>query len=157
MGARKGGSCLAGGDVGGDGVVAAEDMTQLRTAGRAVGIQGHEPERLVAELSTMTGHVTHGSFATMAIAILHPGDLSVTYGSAGHPPMLLRHGRSGTVTRLSCASGPALGTVDDATYVQGQATLDHGDVLLMYTDGLVERRGEDIDDGIARVEERVRQ
>lgn len=151
----QGGIYLAVGDVLGHGLLAAEDMTQLRNAGRTLAIQGHEPGRLLAELSTVTGHATHGSFATMAIAILNPLDCSVTYGSAGHPPMLVRHGSDGSVTRLSRASGPALGADENASYTQGLTKLDRGDVLLMYTDGLVERRGEDIDDGIARVEEHL--
>jgi serine phosphatase RsbU (regulator of sigma subunit) len=142
---------LAVGDVVGHGLAAAEDMTQLRNAGRALAIQGLGPGRMLAELSTLTGLVTHGRFATMSVAVLNPADSSVTYASAGHPPMLIRHAVDGQVSRLEAATGPALGAFDGVCYAVGSAVLGPDDVLLMYTDGLIERRGEDIDDGIGRL------
>jgi serine phosphatase RsbU (regulator of sigma subunit) len=63
----------------------------------------------------------------------------------------LRRAHSGAVQELARADGPALGPFGDATYAEGEVTLDHGDIVLMYTDGLIERRGEDLQDGIARV------
>ncbi len=56
---------------------------------------------------------------------------------------------------LPDAAGPAFCTIEDAAYTQGQTGLGVGDILLMYTDGLVERRGEDIVEGIARVAEHL--
>jgi integral membrane sensor domain MASE1/GAF domain-containing protein len=146
---------LAVGDVVGHGLAAAEDMTQLRNAGRALAIQGLRPGRLLAELSTLTGLVTHGKFATMSVAVLDPADSSVAYASAGHPPMLVRRAADGQVARLEGATGPALGAFDGVSYAVGSTLLGPDDVLLMYTDGLIERRGEDIDEGIGRLEQQL--
>jgi integral membrane sensor domain MASE1/GAF domain-containing protein len=146
---------LAVGDVVGHGLAAAEDMTQLRNAGRALAIQGLRPGPLLAELSTLTGLVTNGKFATMSVAVLDPADSSVTYASAGHPPMLVRCAADGQVSRLEGATGPALGAFDGVSYAVGSTVLGPDDVLLMYTDGLIERRGEDIDVGIGRLEQQL--
>jgi serine phosphatase RsbU (regulator of sigma subunit) len=82
----------------------------------------------------------------------------VTYATAGHPPILIRRAKTGTVEIPPPAEGPALclpGDQDCPRYVQGQTGFDVGDIMLMYTDGLIERRGEDLDEGIARVAERL--
>ena len=90
-------------------------------------------------------------FATMAVAILDSGTLS--YGSAGHPPCLLRRAATGEVIRLADAHGPVLGPLQDVTYPEQTIAIEPGDILVMYTDGLVEQRGADIDAGIGRLEE----
>ncbi len=64
---------LAIGDVAGHGIAAAEDMTQIRNAGRALAIAGYQPARLLAELRRITATVTAGQFATMAVALVEPG------------------------------------------------------------------------------------
>ena len=147
---------LAVGDVVGHGVTAAEDMTQLRNAGRALAIEGHHPAALLRELARITTWATSGKFATMATALVEPGAALVTYATAGHPPMLIRRAATGTVKILPASTGPAFCSIKDAAYRQDQTAFDVGDILLMYTDGLVERRGEDILNGIARVAEHLR-
>ena len=79
----------------------------------------------------------------------------VTYATAGHLPILVRRAGTGTVEILSAASGPAFCAIKDAAYTQSQTDFGIGDILLMYTDGLVERRGEDIGTGISRVTEQL--
>ena len=102
-----------------------------------------------------TAAATAGHFATMAAAIIDPDGSLVTYASAGHPPVLIRRAKTGTVEVPLPARGPALGMMDRVTYPQHQTSFEPGDIMLMYTDGLIERRGEDLEEGIARVAERL--
>ena len=150
-----GGAYLAVGDVVGHGIAAAEDMTQLRNAGRALAIAGYQPASLLAQLGQITAAATAGRFATMAAAIIDPDGSLVTYASAGHPPVLIRRAKTGTVEVPLPARGPALGMMDRVTYPQHQTSFEPGDIMLMYTDGLIERRGEDPQDGISRVEQQL--
>ena len=143
------------GDVVGHGIAAAEDMTQLRNAGRALAIAGYQPASLLAQLGQITAAATAGRFATMAAAIIDPDGSIVTYASAGHPPVLIRRAKTGAVEIPLPARGPALGMMDRVTYPQHQTPFEPGDVMLMYTDGLIERRGEDPQDGISRVEQQL--
>jgi serine phosphatase RsbU (regulator of sigma subunit)/integral membrane sensor domain MASE1 len=149
---------LAVGDVVGHGLSAAEDMTQLRNAGRTLAIAGYQPASILEELARVTDWATSGKFATVAAAIIEPDLSLVTYATAGHPPILIRRAKTGTVEIPPPAEGPALclpGDPDSPQYTQGQTSFDAGDIMLMYTDGLIERRGEDLEDGIARVAERL--
>jgi serine phosphatase RsbU (regulator of sigma subunit) len=143
---------LAVGDVVGHGLPAVEDMAQLRSAGRAMALQGLPPAQLLAELNTFTAHTSHGKFATMSVAVFDPRAGALSYGSAGHPPALLRRSRDGKVVRLVDANGPVLGPIHDATYTEGQVQLEPGDILVLYTDGLVESLGQDIETGISKVQ-----
>lgn len=151
----KGRTYFAVGDVVGHGLAAVEDMAQLRAAGRAFAHQGLSPAQLLSELNGFARHATQGRFATMAVAVWDPAAGTLSYCSAGHPPALLRSSQTGEVTRLGDAHGPVLGPLEDAGYPEGRRQIVSGDVLVMYTDGLVERRGTDIDDGITRVAEVV--
>jgi serine phosphatase RsbU (regulator of sigma subunit)/integral membrane sensor domain MASE1 len=149
---------LAVGDVVGHGLSAAEDMTQLRNAARTLAIVGHQPADILEELARVTDCATNGKFATVAAAIIEPEMSLVTYATAGHPPILIRRAKTGAVEIAPPAEGPALCLPSDedfSQYTQGQTGFDVGDILLMYTDGLIERRGEDLAEGIARVAERL--
>ena len=149
---------LAVGDVVGHGLTAAEDMTQLRNAGRTLAIAGYQPAGILEELARITDWATSGKFATAAAAIIEPDVSLVTYATAGHPPILIRRAKTGTVEIPPPAEGPALclpGDQDFPQYTQGQTGFDVGDIMLMYTDGLIERRGEDLAEGIDRVAERL--
>jgi serine phosphatase RsbU (regulator of sigma subunit) len=149
---------LAVGDVVGHGLSAAEDMTQLRNAGRTLAVVGYQPARILEELARVTDWATSGKFATVAATIIEPDVSLVTYATAGHPPILIRRAKTGTVEIPPPAEGPALclpSDQDTPQYTQGQTGFDVGDVMLMYTDGLIERRGEDLGEGIARVAERL--
>ena len=149
---------LAVGDVVGHGLTAAEDMTQLRHAGRTLAIAGYQPARILEELARVTDWATSGKFATAATAIIEPDVSVVTYATAGHPPILIRRAKTGIVEIPPPTEGPALclpGDQDLSQYSQGQTGFEVGDIMLMYTDGLIERRGEDLEDGINRVAERL--
>jgi serine phosphatase RsbU (regulator of sigma subunit) len=145
---------LAVGDVVGHGLPAAEDMTQLRNAGRALAIAGHQPAGILRELARITDWATSGQYATMAAATVEPDLSLITYATAGHPPIMIRRARAGTVEVLPRAAGPPLCVIKDGAYPryrQNRVGFDVGDIMLMYTDGLIERRGEDLAEGIARV------
>lgn len=143
---------LAVGDVVGQGLSAVEDMAQLRSAARALAIQGLRPGRMLEELSTFTRNASQGRFATLSVAVFDLPSGTLTYSVAGNPPPLMRRGAGGGVIRLEDGSGPALGPVHGAAYPEAQVRLDPGDVVVLYTDGLVERPGVDIDSGIAAAE-----
>jgi serine phosphatase RsbU (regulator of sigma subunit) len=149
---------LAVGDVVGHGLAAAEDMTQLRNAGRTLAIAGYQPAGILEELARVTDWATSGKFATLAAAIVEPDVSVLTYATAGHPPILIRRAKTGTVEIPPPAEGPALclpGDPGSSQYTEGQTSFDVGDIMLMYTDGLIERRGEDLEEGIARVAQRL--
>jgi len=150
---------LAVGDVVGHGLTAAEDMTQLRNAGRTLAIADHQPASILDELARVTDWATSGKFATVATAIIELDASLVTYATAGHPPILIRRAKTGTVETPPPAEGPALCLPSGRgfpQYTQGQTGFGVGDIMLLYTDGLIERRGEDLTEGIARVTQRLR-
>jgi len=143
---------LAVGDVVGHGLPAVEDMAMLRSAGRALAHQGLAPAQLLAELNGFTRDASQGKFATMAVAIFDPAQCCISYCSAGHPPPLFRRALTGKMSRLSDAHGPVMGPVPGAGYTGGTLRIESGDILVLYTDGLVERHGMDIETGITRAE-----
>ena len=143
---------LAVGDVIGHGLLSVEDMAQLRSAGNAYAHLGLSAAQILTELNRFAAHQIAGEFATTTVAIFDPCDSTLSYSSAGHLPALLRRCQSGEVARLSDAPGPLLGPFEDATYTQGAIAVDPGDVLMMYTDGLVEHYDADVNAGIAHLE-----
>lgn len=140
------------GDVVGHGLPAVEDMAQLRTAGRTLAHHGLSPAQLLAELNAFTRHASQGKFATMAVVVFDVASGDLTYCSAGHPPPLLRRAATGEVLRLSDSAGAVLGPLAGADYLERTVTVDPDDVLVMYTDGLVERQGVDVESGISAAE-----
>jgi sigma-B regulation protein RsbU (phosphoserine phosphatase) len=98
-----------------------------------------QPERMLAAANTRLLRDTTGKqFATVFYGVLDPLNGRLCYANAGHPPALLVHsvGR-GTVEELN-RTGLPLGIFPGATWGQGVVELDHGDVLIAYTDGLTE-------------------
>lgn len=139
---------LAVGDVIGHGMTAVEDMAQLRSTGNAYAHQGLSPAHILTELNRFTGRQIRGEFATNSVAIFDPGAGSLSYASAGHLPPMLRRAATGDVLRLADAQGPLLGPFAEASYDERTLAVASDDVLVLYTDGLVEREGRDLDDGI---------
>ena len=128
------------GDVVGRGVTAAADMGRLRAKLRAYAFDSKNPgaalERLDALSEAVGGVVT---FATIALLALDPRDGTVEVALAGHLPPLLR-GADGSCRRLEFPPGLPLGA-PPAPRRHSTFTLSPGETLLLYTDGLVERRG----------------
>ncbi|CAL9537643.1 hypothetical protein SUDANB121_04189 [Nocardiopsis dassonvillei] len=138
------------GDVTGHGIHAAVMMGQLRTALRAYALEERSPAALLARLHRLLGHLEPDLFATAVIVRFRPGDPEVTVAGAGHPPPLWRDG-TGAAEAVDLPSGGMLGLPIDPAYTDSTVRLPPGTALLLYSDGLVERRGESIDDGIDRL------
>ncbi|MBA2794285.1 MAG: SpoIIE family protein phosphatase, partial [Thermoleophilaceae bacterium] len=138
------------GDVAGKGLAAASVVGRLRNAMRAYAHEGHDPPTAVGHMNQlMWSEAEDTQMATLIFLVVDGADGSVCWASAGHlPPLLVS---SGAARLLQGAGGVPLGVMPYATYEQGSAQLDPGDTVLLYTDGLVERPGEIIDDGLARL------
>ncbi len=133
------------GDVVGRGVEAAATMSQLRTALRAYAVEGLEPAEVVAKLHRLVGHLRVGLSTTLTYLDLDPFTLEVRYVSAGHMP-ILHAPIDGAPRFLEGARSTPLGAAPDQVLIpQASLVLEAGDSLLLYTDGLVERRDANID------------
>ncbi|WND39727.1 PP2C family protein-serine/threonine phosphatase [Streptomyces sp. BB1-1-1] len=138
------------GDVTGHGLDAAVLMGQLRTALRAYAVSGDGPAGILTRMHGMLHHQQPELYATAVLARFRPGEPGITWATAGHPPPLVRL-PDGTVRVLDAAPGPMLGVPVPYEYQEHAADLPPGSTLALYTDGLVERRKEDIDAGIGRL------
>ncbi|MEA2155538.1 MAG: hypothetical protein QOE11_1678 [Solirubrobacteraceae bacterium] len=133
------------GDVVGRGIEAAATMSQLRTALRAYAVEGLEPARVVAKLHRLVGHLRVGLSTTLTYLDLDPFTLELRYVSAGHLPVL-HAPADGPPRFLEGARSTPLGAAPSHTAIpQERLVLAPGDSLLLYTDGLVERRDAGID------------
>jgi serine phosphatase RsbU (regulator of sigma subunit)/anti-sigma regulatory factor (Ser/Thr protein kinase) len=137
------------GDVAGRGLGAAMVMGELRTAFRAYSFDYARPADVMRHLSR---HVPRDEMVTAICLAIDPYTGEVRYASAGHPPaLLLEAGDDPGVHRFAAATTPPLGFVDAGRIVDERRMLGLGTTAVLYTDGLVERRGQSIDEGIARV------
>ena len=136
------------GDVVGKGVQAAASMSQLRNAIRAFSVERLKPSSVLARLNRLAEDALDTSFATLAYIVLDPEASVCRLSCAGHPPPVVAY-PDGRVELLDAARGLPLGTGIDAKYRQETIELPVGTVLVLYTDGLVERRGSSIDEGLA--------
>lgn len=143
------------GDVVGHGVEAVADMTEIRTAVSAVLLQQSDLAEAARRSTRIVTH-SHSPYlrmATAALVVVDPDRTAVHYLHAGHPPTLLR-APGGGVARLDASTMPPIGVDgDDPSARSASAALVDGSVIVLYTDGLVERRGESIDVGIDRLAE----
>jgi phosphoserine phosphatase RsbU/P len=126
------------GDVAGKGSPAALLMALLLAMMRTLIDEGLEGADLVARLNVQIGRhaLPHSRFVTLFAAIFNPITGELSYVNAGQNPPLLRRG-NGSYERLR-AGGMALGMFENATYTTGTTTLEPGDVLVMYSDGITE-------------------
>ena len=135
------------GDVVGKGVQAAARMGQLRNSLRAFALERTKPAATVARLNRLIEDGLETAFATVVYAVVDPVGRMCRYTSAGHPPPLVAF-PDGRVELLENGRGLPLGTMADAEYGQDTVELPVGSVLLLYTDGLIERRSRSIDQGL---------
>ncbi|MDT7765817.1 MAG: hypothetical protein QOC63_5237, partial [Mycobacterium sp.] len=140
------------GDCVGRGLPAAVVMGQLRASARALLLTGAEPATMLQQLDSVAALIPDAFCTTVFVAILDTRAETLTYSSAGHVPALLAAPES-RPQQLTDASSVPLAVHNDEPRPQGVAALAAGSTLLLYTDGLVERRAEPIDAGIARVAE----
>ncbi|UAB92943.1 SpoIIE family protein phosphatase [Dactylosporangium vinaceum] len=142
------GTMLIIGDVAGHDIDAALVMGQLRTAAAVLAEQADGPADMLHRLAQHVDRERQPTLTTMFCAMIDETTGDIRYASAGHPPALLRR-PDGTVQRLDGAPGPALGIGLDSFH----ETSIHaaGATLLLYTDGLIERPGEDLYSGMDRL------
>ena len=141
------------GDVAGHGVLAAAVMGQVRQAVRAYAFEGHPPAALMDRLDLLVSD-SGLAMTTCLCGIFDPAMGVLRFANAGHPPPLLRRA-DGTIERVTDGLSHPLGVTMAHRHVEAELTLGLGDALLLYTDGLVERRGEVIDIGIDRLADRL--
>ena len=137
------------GDVMGRGVEAAAAMAQMRAAVRAYTAIDPEPASVLGKLDRMFAQFPTDQLVTLVYLVVDPGRNEILVANAGHPaPVLLR--LDGSTEQLPDADGCPLGVlVQDR--IAHTVPMRDGDTVLLFTDGLIERRDEDIDVGQKKV------
>jgi PAS domain S-box-containing protein len=148
--AESGELAIVVGDVAGSGIKAAAVMGNLRTALRAYILDGQPPAAAVERLDALMFDLEEPSMATLVYLTLDPVTRRVEYVRAGHPPPLLRDPR-GQVHDLNDEGSPPVGVASNAPFFSKSLELEPDSLLLLYTDGLIERRGEGIEAGVTRL------
>jgi PAS domain S-box-containing protein len=142
------------GDCVGRGLSAAAVMGQLRSSARALLLTGAEPARLLEELDSVAELIPDAFCTTVFLAVLDTESGEFFYSCAGHLPAVLAAPQSRTSLLADARSVP-LAVQRKSSRPQTSVVLPPGSTLMLYTDGLVERRDVSLDDGIARVSETV--
>jgi PAS domain S-box-containing protein len=145
----NGGIGVVVGDVVGRGLPAAAVMGQLRSAGRALLLENNSPAQVLTALDKFAALVIGARCSTVFCAVINPRARTLRYSSAGHPPAILVDA-AGDHRLLEHAQSPPLAVVDTIYRPEADATLPAGSTLLLYTDGLIERRRESLKIGIDR-------
>ncbi len=138
------------GDVSGRGLPAASVMASIRHSIRALAAQGDRPEVILGKVNALDARERGGHFATVLLLLIDPGQGTISIASAGHPaPLMVSPDGAEWMT---APTGPPIGTMTGHRYKA--ATMPAplpGSTVLLFTDGLFERRGESIDVGLDRL------
>jgi PAS domain S-box-containing protein len=139
-------------DVAGHGRHAAAFMVQVRNVFRALAIEHASPGEVLIRSNNVTSRLNEidGPFVTCCYAVLDVVSLTLRWAQAGHFSPLIVHA-DGTSTYLEERPGPPLALFGERHYESSSVVLNAGDRVLMFTDGLVERRREHLDIGLARL------
>ena len=132
------------GDVAGHGIDAVTGMVAARNSLRGLAITGAGPAELLRMLNGVMCDLTSGVVGTVVCGLYNPETSVLRWARAGHLPPVLVRGR--TARELPLPGGVLLGMDPDAAYEEATQPLQPGDTLLLFTDGLIERRGESIVD-----------
>jgi len=143
------------GDVSGHNIASASVMGQIRSMLRAYAIDDPDPGAVLERTNTAVARLLPDALATVVYAVLEPAAGDLAYANAGHPPPVLS-GAAGRPEYLDDAPGTMLGARPDGSFAVGRRRLSAGARLLGYTDGLVEHRGRDIDEGLTALLETLR-
>ena len=138
------------GDVVGRGLKAAAAMGQLRSAASALSLATLHPSDVLAKLDVYAGGLDDARLATMVVARLEPATQTLTYASAGHVPGVLLQ-PDGTARLLEAPGSVPLDAVAEPRRGELQVDFPPGSTLVLYSDGLIERRGESLDVGLRRI------
>lgn len=140
---------LSVGDVAGHGIEAATGMVALRNALRGLATTGAGPAQLLGWLNLVAHHLTDQVTATAICALYDTETRVLRWARAGHlPPVLIRGGRASTVPLVR---GLLLGAIGETEYEEGEIQLEQDDVLLLYTDGLIERKDRSLEDSLEQL------
>lgn len=139
------------GDVAGHGLDAVATMAQLRFSAKGMIITGSPLVEALQRLNTLLLHTGDARFgtATMIMAVYDPAEQCLTWAQAGHPPPLLI--RDGRAQYLDRPAGVLLGATARPRFTEARCRLRPGDQILLYTDGLMEKPTEHLDEGFARL------
>jgi len=137
---------IAIGDVGGHGLPAAAGMARLRGALAGLAITGSPPQRLLGWLNDLVHHVDPEHTASVMAGYFDPRSRMPGLGPGEHPPPLLVRGVE--ARPLTAPAGILLGAGHDG-YQEASLFLEPGDLLLLYSDGLIERRDRSLEEGLA--------
>ena len=143
------------GDCVGHGLAAAAVMGQVRSACRALLFDNPSPSAALARMDRFAARLPGAQCTTAVCAVLNPDTGELVYSSAGHPPPILVHA-DGTIQMLDDGHTIALGIRQDWPRPEARVTMPSGATLLLYTDGLVERRRVALEQGISRAAGLVR-
>jgi serine phosphatase RsbU (regulator of sigma subunit) len=142
--------CVVIGDVAGSGLPAAVIMGRLRSALRAYALETRDPAEVLARLDRKMQHFEAEAMATVLYAVIEPGLEQMNVCLAGHfPPVIAEAGRPAELA--SVPAGLMIGITEQDRRPVTRVPIPPGALLCFYTDGLVERPGELIDDGLARL------
>jgi phosphoserine phosphatase RsbU/P len=143
------------GDVAGSGLSAAVIMGRMRSALRAYALEFPGPADVLRKLDRKMQYFEEGDvMATVSYSVLDPDSGQLRISSAGHfPPVIVAPGQPGAMAQI--AVDPPVGVADAARRQVTTLALVPGAVLCLFTDGLVERRNEPVDDGITRLSQTV--
>jgi serine phosphatase RsbU (regulator of sigma subunit) len=142
--------CAVIGDVAGSGLPAAVIMGRMRSALRAYALETCDPAEILGKLDRKMQHFEPSALATVLCAVFDPALDRVHISSAGHyPPIVATPGQPAELAEI--AADLMIGVAPDAPRRVKTVKLPPGTVLCLYTDGLIERRDEPIDDGLTRL------
>ncbi len=141
------------GDVAGHGLLSAVAVSRVRSAMRSYALLGHEPGEVLAMTNRKLLHFEIDTMVTTLCAVADPPFASFTLVSAAHPPPVVA--TPGRTELVRVVPGPPLGAIDHARFTPTQVELPPQSTMLLYTDGLIERRGEAIDAGLSRLQAAV--
>ena len=142
--------CVVIGDVAGSGLPAAVIMGRMRSVLRAYALETRDPAEVLSRLDRKIQHFEADAMATVLYAVIDPGLDRMDICLAGHfPPVIAYPGQPAELASVS--TGLIIGVADPAPRPVTSLPIPPGALLCFYTDGLIERRGELIDDGLARL------
>ncbi|MQA75993.1 MAG: SpoIIE family protein phosphatase, partial [Solirubrobacterales bacterium] len=144
---RDGLAGVAIGDVVGNGLEAAAKMARLQNALRAYALEGLRPSLVLERMNGFAREAAGGSMATLLYGIVDPERGGLRLAAAGHPPALII-GPHGDAHFAESPAGSPVGVVRFPVYEESMIPLRPATTVLLYTDGLVERPGVSLDEGL---------
>jgi phosphoserine phosphatase RsbU/P len=142
--------CVTVGDVAGSGLAAAVIMGRMRSALRAYALETADPAEVLSRLDRKMQHFEPDALASVLYAVIEPGLDQMYVALAGHfPPVVARPGQPAELADVQ--TGALIGMVPRARRPVTAVPIPPGALLCFFTDGLVERRGEVIDEGLDRL------